>query len=299
MTRNIPQTLLIAWCIGCGLCGSIPARAEEPAAPQKHDAQLAEADAVRMALAHSHDLTSIENAVRAEERRFSYAGYAVNNPELRIQKISTKYFFEDENKQFQVGLRWHPPKLGELSLHEQRDSVALWEKKVKARIFRLRLVAEVRKLYAEVSMLQRHTDLSAALVEIEGKRVATIEGLVKIGQSPLLNQIKARKRLMKARSDLGKVKQRCADAKKRLAELTGAAAEAVLPPGEPPEQPVDLDHLHAIAMANRPEVQLTEERSKLVKLQYRIIEMNPLHPAGRTPARESAIPWQWMASLLG
>jgi hypothetical protein len=43
-----------------------------------------------------------------------FAAGDINNPELRVQDLSSTYFSEEENRQLQVGLRWQPPALGEL-----------------------------------------------------------------------------------------------------------------------------------------------------------------------------------------
>jgi hypothetical protein len=252
---------------------------QEPANAQRQVA-LNERDAVKKALGHSRQLDALKTEVRVLEVRAGCTSCNLRNPEVRLADISTKYFYADPsvNKQFRVGLRWHPPKLGEVGVNKQREKVKLWEKKVDEDVYRRKLVAEVRRTYAELAFIEQSRDLVAQQTALEERRNTAVQRLVGMGQKALLDQIKGRRRLIKAREEMSKLSRRYLEAKSRLRELTGEKREITAAFTEPTEPVPDLQKLHAQAVKNRRDFALTEERAKLTNLRY-------------SEARYAQIPW--------
>jgi hypothetical protein len=251
-----------------GLLFADLANAQEPVPSTVAQSLLSEEDAVRMALDRSEELTALNLLVKEQEKRAEFAGYSIKNPELRLRDISTKYAYWDEEKQLQVGLRWRPPQLGELGVREQRELVELWEKRVKAEGFRLKFIADVRKTHAQVAMLQEYVELTARQVSVQEKSLAAIERFVALGQRQLIDQIKAHKRLIRARSEASGLRQRYNDAREKLKALVGNTVIAVRALAIPAETPIEFEKLHARAIGGRAEMRLTEQKVRLVDLEY-------------------------------
>lgn len=241
---------------------------------------LNERDAVKKAIGNSRQLDAFSTQIRAQEGLASCSSCNFRNPEVRLSDISTKYFYADPsvNKQFHVGLRWRPPRLGEAGVNKQKEIVDLWEKKVEENEFRREFVTMVRMTYAELAFLEQARDLAVRQAALEEQRNATVQRLVGLGQKALLDQIKGRRRLIKAREEASTLSRRYKDTKNKLRELTGEKREIAAAFGDPPEQVPDFQKLHAQAMKNRRDFALTEEQGKLSNLAY-------------SEARYAQIPW--------
>jgi hypothetical protein len=256
---------------------SVPANApssevaqSEPAAPQE-PAALSERDALKKAVGNSRQLAAFRSQTRVLEQRAGCTSCNWKNPELRISDLSTKYFYSDPtvNKQFHVGVRWQPPKIGEMGARQQREVVELWEKKVDEDKFRRKFVADIRKTYAELAYFEQSSVLAARLTTLEERRNAAVQRLVGIGQKALLDQIKGRRRLIKAREESGKLARRYVDTKNKLRSLIGEKGDIRVDLGPAPERVPAHDKLHAQAVKNRSDLGLMEEQGKLYDYQYR------------------------------
>jgi len=267
---SLRPTALALWILG-GWAGLAPAPslAQEAPAGAGNPPILTEAEAVRMALEKSRELAALESEVRKQDALAAHVGGALQNPELRLQDLSTNNAFPDENKQLQVGLRWRPPRLGELGLGRQQEQVALFEKRLKASDQRQKLIAEVRKAYSEVAMLREVAALARRKQGLEEGRVATLEKLVALGQRQVFDQIKAEKRKIKARAEASQAQRRLVDAAGTLGALVGAQGSCTVAGGDPPEVAVTLARLRDIALIHRQEFRLTGQRRELAEQRYR------------------------------
>jgi hypothetical protein len=260
----------------------VPTSATPQTEPVKAEpaAVMSEGAAVKKAVGRSRQLAALDNAVRAQQRRSECMSCNLNNPELRLAHLSTKYFYPDPdvNKTLRVGMRWQPPRLGELGVNRQREVVDLWRKKVEHDQVRRELVLEVRKTYIGLAYLEESRQLAVKQAELEERRNAAVQRMVGIGQKGLLDQIKGRRRLVKLREEAAKLTQRYQEAKTKLRGLTGEKGEFTAVLGEPTGPAPDFQKLHAQGVKNRRDLTLTEERAKLSDLRYK-------------ETRYSQIPW--------
>jgi outer membrane protein TolC len=257
----------VAFWLGTGLPGAA-ARADEGLPGPANGTVLTQSEAVRLVLDRSRELRVLAGEESAQEREVEAAATSFHDPQLRLEDLSTRYADPDANKQITVGLRWQPPRLGELPAAEQKERVLLWAKKVTARALRARLAAQARKEYAEQALLRDSRRLSAARVGLEERRLAAVEALVALGQRPLLDRVRSMRRLVKARRDDARLRQRLADGAERLSGLTGVAGDVELSLGAPPELDLDFPAVHRVAVEHRPEVGLAEQRSRLADREY-------------------------------
>jgi len=246
---------------------------DEPTAP----ATLSEDDAVRLALANNCELAVLAGEIRERELLADFAAGDINNPELRVQDLSSTYFSEEENRQLQVGLRWQPPALGELGLEAQEETVALSERTVQFRNRRVELAAEVRLTFAETIMRKAALEIAVRQSDLEGKRLEVIENLVSLGERRLLEQIKARKRLRTTQSEAAKIRQLYLNNRTKLTALTGSEAAPADLPDNPPLLELDLDCLRETARKHRPESALTAQQAELA-VRRRRVERGKLAP---------------------
>ncbi|HPQ71744.1 MAG TPA: TolC family protein [bacterium] len=230
---------------------------------------LTEEKALELALANNHELAALNGEVRECEARAGFAAYDINNPELRAQDISTRYLSEDEDHELQLGLRWQPPELGELGLRKQEEIVALWETKVRLQQRRNELIATVRLAYAEQTMLPAYAEIAERRVALERQRFAVIERKVTLGHSSVIDQVKARKRIIKAQNDAAKIRQRNVNSRMRFGVLTGVHQAYSVKPAAPPILRLDRDHLSVLARRYRSELTLAQQRAELARREQR------------------------------
>ena len=225
-----------------------------------------EDEAVAAALRHSHKLARLEAEVKAEEELLGVAAFAVDNPELRLEDISTQYADSGENKKLGIGLRWRPPRLGQLGEEQQERRVTLWEKKRDAQRFRLELASRVRLVHATCATLGQSMELVRRQAELAKATFEVVSSLVALGQRRLPDQVKARQRMVKANQEHRAVERRLAQARKKLAILTGVREE--FPVDEATDGPVvvaDFDTLLKRALYRRADVELDRQRTALAQ----------------------------------
>ncbi len=224
--------------------------------------ELSERDAVEKALAYSRELATLASEVQQREKEATAAGLlAFQNPELRMQDISTKYGDGSANQEFQIGLRWQPPKIGELAAATGREQVRLWERKVALDEFRRALTARVRLAYAEAAMFGKYEESARERARLTAERATAVEKLVELGERPLMDKIKGRKRVLDAVKDAAVAVRKSHEARQRLAQLTGVAGAVAGDPAGPPVLTTDRKRLKDIAAAMRPEVELARQES--------------------------------------
>jgi outer membrane protein TolC len=226
---------------------------------------LTENQAIELALAQSRELESRNTNVQIAGYRFDSAG-RFGNPVLRISDVSTRYY-TDEFDEMRIGLRWYPPKIGELAEDKQQAQVRLWERKVSAIRYRHQLIAKVRRNYADVIMYDRLAELAEKRVSLETKRIGIIDRMVDLGIRTVVYQTKAKMWLAESKNDVTRTNQRQRNARRKLSQKTGILEDIALTIEDLPEITQDLDQLIEIAFANRPEIELVQHRIQLAETQ--------------------------------
>lgn len=267
MSRTTRRAIGLTCALGAYLLGGAGRAAEDPQGPASAGI-LTPSDAVRLAIERSPEVRAMAGDEAAQEGAVAAAALSFNDPQLRLEDLSTRYADPDANRQFTVGLRWKPPRPGELPAGEQKGRVGLWEAKVKARALRCEIAAAAHKLFAEQALLEEGDELASARVALEERRLAAVESLVALGHRPLLDRVQAMRRLMKARRDAARMRQRLAAGRDRFAGLTGVSGPVRLSPGDPPERDLDLGYLQQLALEHRVEVGLADQRARLADKEW-------------------------------
>jgi len=227
-------------------------------------------EALARILGNDHKLKSLDNTVEAQKQIVDFARYDVNNPEVRLQDISTGYIDNEpgDNQQFQIGLRWQPPRLGELGENEQQERVDLWEKKVKAIQERVDLIARVQRKYAELAMLQTEEKLAREQAALEKRRYKTVKKLIEAGQKSLQDGIKARRRSLKAAVERDGIVKKYEICRKRFAAMLGLSEGLLVT-----DVNIPLDMPSAAEFKRKSSesaaLELSRQRTELVERRYR------------------------------
>jgi len=222
--------------------------------------------AIEMALDRSMELQFFNTKAQIAGYRLDSSG-RINNPELRLSEISSRYI-ADEFDELRVALRWRPPKLGEIAEERQQARVDMWRRKVEAIRFRHDLIAKVRRSYAAVFLYDRLADLAQRRVVLETDRIAIVEHLVELGRRSVVYRTKARMWYAESKNDYARTVQRQRQARRKLAKRTGVSEDVSLSLENLPEISLDIDQLIAIAFKNRPEIELVRQRIQLAVSQY-------------------------------
>jgi outer membrane protein TolC len=266
----------VAWVVS--VAAEFQQEISEPAEISHVSETINDIQAVELALTMSKKRESLETNVHIAEHRLDSAG-GINNPELRLSDITNRYF-SDEPNELRVGLRWRSPRYSELSEEKQRAAVQLWEKKVLADRYKSRLINRVQRAYANVLMLDEQVELAGKRLDLETKRLEIVEQMVDLGRRSVVYMSKSRIWLSESRNEHIKLVKKQGDARRKLANMTGLTANAVLEPQILPEITDNLDRLLAIALENRSETRLVQEKKELA-VQKRNLERGKNIPRPR------------------
>lgn len=235
----------------------------DPPVPARH---LTESEAVERALERSRELGSLLTNVEIAEERLT-SNNAINNPEFRIRDISTDYIrkgFDD----LELGLRWRPPALGEFGQRERRAEVLVAERTVWAARYRDELAARVRSTYASLVMREEMAEIARERFGTEERRLALVEKMKDLGRRSIVYYTKARMWVSESRTDLSRVEQRLRQTRRRLARLTGLEETFSVGTESLPRIELSEEELWAVALANRPEIELVRRRKALAEADY-------------------------------
>jgi hypothetical protein len=228
---------------------------------------LTEDEAIELALSRSRELGSRNTSVQISDYRFDWAG-VIDNPELRISNISTRYY-TDEFDELRMGLRWRPPKVGELAVKKHEAFVDWWDRKVEAVRYRQALVSKIRQDYADVITYDRLAKLAEQKASVESERLGIIEQMMDLGMRSVVYNTKARMMLAESKNDAVRAIQKQHLARRKLGKKTGLREDFALDVQELPEITQDLDRLVGIAFSNRPEIDLVNQRIELAERRKR------------------------------
>jgi outer membrane protein TolC len=231
-----------------------------------------ESQIIELSLKKSRKLESLGTNVDIAGHRLASSGW-IENPELRLSDVSTRYL-ADRKEELQIGLRLRFPELGELVEERQQSRVDLWERKVEEIRYRHELIARVRNSVADVILYDRLAELDGKRVEMEKMRIRTIEEMVDVtGDRSIVYYTKAKIRNAESKNDYARSLQNQGLARRKLAKRSGIAVDAELVVENLPEIDKELDTLVAVAVKNRPEINLVQQSIDLAIRQRRMETM--------------------------
>ena len=222
---------------------------------------LSEQDVVDMGLEYSRKLKSYNTNVKIAEYRYESAGQ-IQNPELRFSDVSTQYFTK-EFDELEMGLRWNAPELGELGEKKQLAQVNIWERKVQQIRYQQQLVSRIRRNYATVLMYDEQAKLANERILKENERLDIIKYLVELGDRSIVYFTKAKMWHAEAKNDYTRAIQKQSLERRELANRSGIPEQAEFILVDLPEIVLDIDDLINLAIENRPEIELVQQRIEL------------------------------------
>lgn len=282
MFRKTTQQIILAGIIGEYILTtiSVPVCAQSDAVkedmvvtnemnlPANDGTALTEQQVIDLALKYSRKLQSLGTNVAIANHRLSSSG-RVENPELRISEVSTRYY-ADEFDELRVGFRFRLPGLGELGEEKQQARVDFWDRRVEELRYRQEFIAKVRKDYADVLMYDQIAELARKRVAKADERLRIIERLVELGNRSIVYFTKAKMWNAESKNDLGRALQNQGLARRKLARRTSIAENTPLILEELPEVTQDLDELIKLSIENRPEIKLVQQRIELAYKQRKL-----------------------------
>ena len=231
--------------------------------------RLSEAEAIKRATEQQAPQRQAQRRVAAAQARLDFAPYAVKNPELRLQDISTEYLERDRNQQFQIGLRWQPPGYGELGEKTAKARLSWADETLKARELRLTLVGQVRAVYAELALLQESAALALGRAELEERKRKAVAALLALGQRTLMDQVKSQTRALKAAGEAAQLSARLTAQHERLAALIGEPGDFAVEALAEEAPQLRYSALLALALRERPETARLKAYESDEKAHYR------------------------------
>jgi len=276
MKRNIPTVLpikkVVIFFTGLILSTSIQAQGKG-----QFETVITVNEAIQMALSNSRRMESLYTNTEIAEYRYKSSG-KLNNPELRYKEETPSHFFDNFNEH-SIGIRWKPPRIGELSEDRQQARVDVWKRKVNEIRYRQQLIAQVRRSYANVIMYDKLADLEKQRLALEDKRIKVINQMVLLGRRSIVYQTKARMWHTESQNDYLRAVQNKKMARRKLAKRCGIKADISTSSynASLPVINVSLDSLSALAFRNRPEIKLVKQHIKLAEKQmfYETMKLVP------------------------
>jgi len=236
--------------------------AVEDTSVQKYNGPIiTEQQAIHSALENSRKLQSLNTNVRMEEYRFKSSG-KLRNPELRLSDVNAGQI-GDRIDEYELGVRWRFPEPGELGEDKQQARVKLWDRKVNQLRYHQQLIARVRRSYADVLMSDHLVELAHQRLLRENERLNIIENLVEIGRRSIVYFTKAKMWNAESKNDYTRAIEKQGMERRQLARRSGIPEDAKLVETGLPEVTQDLDELTALAIQQRPEIELVEQRITL------------------------------------
>jgi len=234
-------------------------------------------EAIQQALNNSRKMESLATNTQIAEYRYDSSG-KLNNPELRYKEESHRSFLKDINEK-RLGIRWRPPRIGELSEDRQQARVEVWDRKVDEIRYRHQLVARVRRSYTSVLMYDALAELEKSRLALEDERIKVINQMVALGRRSVVYQTKARMWHAESQNDYLRAQQNQRLARRKLARRCGISENVALSPYDIgfPKITMGLDSLSVLAFQNRPEINLVTQRIRLAEKQkhYETMKLLP------------------------
>lgn len=234
-----------------------------------------ENDAIEMALKSNRKTKSLQTNVQIADIKLKYGNW-IRSPELRISDISTRYFTE-EFEEYNIGLRWRFRKLGEASKLKQDAMVDYWDAKIQEILYRHNLIARVRRSFADVRMYEKLAELAENKVAVETKRLDIVEHMMNLGERSVVYRTKAKMWHAESKNNLARMKQRKNLARLKLLKLTGISETDQLIFNEIPEMNQTFEYITQLAIENRPEIRLINQRIDLAskRSKYEKLQLFP------------------------
>ncbi len=238
---------------------------------------MSETDVVSAAIDASPELQRLRQRSKARRVGADFAKYDVRNPELRIQDLSTEYFDSDANHRFQIGLRWHLPRFGEVG---ENVALARWEYQdacVDEFEYRVTVVGQARQAFFDVLLLKEEVQVAQRREALEARRVDVLARLADVGTVPFVRRMKAQTSLLKARRDVAALHKALVAARQALAAVVGNDQPVDAAGFELPEKEPQLEEILKRVEAVRPEMALQARRTELARASRRaeVLDMIP------------------------
>jgi outer membrane protein TolC len=217
--------------------------------------------AIQSALEKSRKLQSLNTNVRMAEYLVKSSG-KLRNPEVRLSDVNAGQI-GDRIDEYELGVRWRFPEPGELGEDRQQAVVRLWDRKVDQLRFQQQLIARVRRSYADVLKSDYLAELAHQRILKEDERIRLIEHMVDLGTRSIVYYTKAKMWHAESKNDYTRAIEKQGMERRQLAQRSGIPENASLVETELPEVTQELDELIALAISNRPETALVEQRITL------------------------------------
>jgi outer membrane protein TolC len=245
---------------------------------------LSESDAVATALASNPEILVLRQGRVVAQTGISRLG-ALASPELRIgaSGIATEDALSDRARN-NVGLRWSPPRIGELGLKMAMAGTKVAEASGEVRAAETRLAAEVRLLHRTICLLDEQIRIAEETVRVRERILAEVNNQVQVGVKSALDRSSAEIALADARAIPDQYR---AERRLQLVRLAGKLGTAF------PESAVlssasgflsfvapalDRHRIVESALRQRPEIAMAEARCENASLAL-------------TSARRDRYPW--------
>jgi outer membrane protein TolC len=248
---------------------------EDSLIPKHNGPVVTEQQAINSALKNSRKLQSLNTNVQMAVYRLKSSG-KLRNPEIRLSDVDASEI-GDRINEYELGVRFRIPELGELGEDKQKARVRLWDQKVNQLRYQQRLIARVRRSYADVVMSDQLVELAHQRVLKENERIKVIEHLVEIGRRSIVYFTKAKMWNAESKNDFTRAIEKQRMERRQLARRSGITEDARLIEEELPEVMQELDELTALAIQKRPEIELVQQRITLAQRQrkYERLQLLP------------------------
>ena len=237
-----------------------------PTAPTAPDNGLSGREAVRLALERNPGLRALRQLHETAAARVG-AARALPDPELRLgYQAEDDEGLEADRKSYDLGLRWSPPRPGELRRKAALARGALAETDAQIRREEAALAAEVLTLHAKIAFLDRQSGLEDEALALHREMVACVKRQVQAAVKSLLDQNVAELALADARA-MGEASRRerrvCWTRLCLLLDLPVSTTLRVRSEEDPlllSQRLLDPDALWRKAAADRPELAAAQAR---------------------------------------
>lgn len=228
---------------------------------------LTEEAILSAALKNSQRLQSIQTNADIAQQRYHASGW-IANPEFRYGEEIHQYR-ADKVDERRYSIRWRVPELGELTEEKQKAKVNLFERKIQEQRYQDRLIARVSRTYVDVFIYDQLAVLAKNRNQIEERRIQIIKEMVDLGNRSVVYFTKAKMWHSESQNTLARALQRKNMERRKLAKQTGFDASVKLGNFSLETLTLDEDSLIHLALQNRPEIKLVNERIDLAIIQNR------------------------------
>jgi len=232
---------------------------------------LTEDEAVRMALSHEIQVEVLSKNIDIANSKLKSAG-ALNNPELRIEKLQSQDL-DGKLRSIEIGLRWQPPTISELSAEKDIARAEVELEKTKLTRFKQKFSAQVRKACVEITNLTELIGIYDKRIKIETSKISVLESQIALGERTSLDLTRAQLRLFRANEERNQFARFLKIQKQNLATFLKTQSDVRIAANK--EKPVEetKDQLILAAYQKRPELQEIQSQNLRSQAKYHLEKM--------------------------